>query len=145
MQTDPNFANYRYDPTSKRIILLDFGATRPISPGIADQYRRLLSAGMKDDADQLHDMAAEIGFFDHETLPAHRTQIVDVMRTVFAALVADTLFDFSDNALSRDMPRKPPLADMPDARPCYNCHAPFPHGSAFSCNARAPSSWSSDR
>lgn len=106
MQTDPNFANYRYDPTSKRIILLDFGATRPISPGIADQYRRLLSAGMKDDADQLHDMAAEIGFFDHETLPAHRTQIVDVMRTVFAALVADTLFDFSDNALSRDMQMK---------------------------------------
>ena len=28
MQTDPNFANYRYQPTTGKLVLLDFGATR---------------------------------------------------------------------------------------------------------------------
>ena len=28
VQTDPNFANYRYDKASGRTVLLDFGATR---------------------------------------------------------------------------------------------------------------------
>ena len=30
MQTDPNLANYRFDPASNRIILLDFGAVMPV-------------------------------------------------------------------------------------------------------------------
>ncbi|MBK6594092.1 MAG: hypothetical protein IPG23_15985 [Burkholderiales bacterium] len=29
VQTDPNFANYRYDTDTRQLILLDFGATRP--------------------------------------------------------------------------------------------------------------------
>lgn len=33
MQTDPNFANYRYDPVTRQLILLDFGATRAFAPG----------------------------------------------------------------------------------------------------------------
>ncbi len=33
MQTDPNFANYRYDRTQDRLVLLDFGATRQFRPG----------------------------------------------------------------------------------------------------------------
>ncbi len=32
MQTDPNFANYRWQPDTGRIVLLDFGATRYIQP-----------------------------------------------------------------------------------------------------------------
>ena len=31
MQTDPNFANYLYQPDNQRIALLDFGATHEIS------------------------------------------------------------------------------------------------------------------
>jgi predicted unusual protein kinase regulating ubiquinone biosynthesis (AarF/ABC1/UbiB family) len=30
MQTDPNLANYRFDPASQRIVLLDFGAAMAI-------------------------------------------------------------------------------------------------------------------
>ena len=35
IQSDPNLANYRYDPVSGKIILLDFGATREIAPAMA--------------------------------------------------------------------------------------------------------------
>ena len=31
IQTDPNFANFLFDDTSKKIVLLDFGATSKIS------------------------------------------------------------------------------------------------------------------
>ncbi|WP_413913782.1 AarF/UbiB family protein [Candidatus Skiveiella danica] len=30
VQTGPNFANYRYDTDTRQLILLDFGATRPL-------------------------------------------------------------------------------------------------------------------
>ncbi len=49
MQTDPNFANYRYDPDSGRIILLDFGAARVIPPAIAEGYRTLLASALRAD------------------------------------------------------------------------------------------------
>jgi predicted unusual protein kinase regulating ubiquinone biosynthesis (AarF/ABC1/UbiB family) len=35
MQTDPNLANYRVDPATGRIVLLDFGAVRVIDPRLS--------------------------------------------------------------------------------------------------------------
>ena len=32
VQTDPNFANYRFEPETGQLILLDFGATRRSRP-----------------------------------------------------------------------------------------------------------------
>ncbi|MEM9786802.1 MAG: AarF/ABC1/UbiB kinase family protein [Pseudomonadota bacterium] len=103
MQTDPNFANYRYDPASERIILLDFGATRQIMPKIVDQYRRLMRAGLADDPTTLREIAIEIGFFEDRTSPKHSTQIIDMMLLVFRALVKDPVFDFADTSLSQEM------------------------------------------
>ena len=45
MQTDPNFANYRYNACTRQIVLLDFGATRAFPAAMAENYRRLLHAG----------------------------------------------------------------------------------------------------
>lgn len=37
MQTDPNFANFRYDPETGSIVLLDFGAVRRFEPWVAER------------------------------------------------------------------------------------------------------------
>ena len=50
MQSDPNFANFRFDPASRRIVLLDFGATRRFDPDLVGQYRDLLSAAWPETA-----------------------------------------------------------------------------------------------
>ena len=71
MQTDPNFANYRYQSDTGRIVLLDFGAARDISAPLARQYRRLLQAGLKDDAAGIQQIAQEIGFIDQATTRIH--------------------------------------------------------------------------
>ena len=44
IQTDPNFANYRYDKASRQLILLDFGATRPYPAAVVDAYRQLMAS-----------------------------------------------------------------------------------------------------
>ena len=46
MQTDPNFANYRWQAESGRIVLLDFGAARPVPEATIAAYRRLMLAGL---------------------------------------------------------------------------------------------------
>lgn len=103
MQTDPNFANYRYDPKTGQIILLDFGATRTLDPVVVEQYRQLLVAGLADDRVAMADIAMEIGFVAADTEPHHRKAIMDMMCMAFAALRQDGLFDFTDKTLPRAM------------------------------------------
>jgi hypothetical protein len=47
VQTDPNFANYLYDAASGRIVLLDFGATKPVAPELVAQFRRLAGSATR--------------------------------------------------------------------------------------------------
>lgn len=102
MQTDPNFANYRHNPETGRIVLLDFGATREISPEIAGQYRRLMRAGFAEDRAAMDEIAREIGFYGDGTLEAHRTQILRMMAMVFEAIKKAPVFDFA----STDLPNR---------------------------------------
>lgn len=103
MQTDPNFANYLFEPDTQRIVLLDFGATRAIDPVVVDQYRRLMQAGRADDPDRVTQIAAEIGFFGPDTKDAHQAQVVRIIQLAFGALSEGPLFDFTKTELSRQM------------------------------------------
>jgi predicted unusual protein kinase regulating ubiquinone biosynthesis (AarF/ABC1/UbiB family) len=49
MQSDPNFANYRFQADTGRIVLLDFGAVRDVSSATREAYRQLLQAGLDQD------------------------------------------------------------------------------------------------
>ena len=103
MQTDPNFANYLYDPDSGRIVLLDFGATRAIDPVTADQYRRLMRAGLADDPEALTGVALEIGFISSQTQATHRAQVIRMIRLVFSALKDGPKVDFTKKDRSQQM------------------------------------------
>lgn len=103
MQTDPNFANYRYAPETGQIILLDFGATRVLDPKVVDQYRRLLAAGLRDDQQSTAAIAEEIGFVAPDTVPKHRAAIFEMMAMAFQALRNDGPLDFTDRTLPRKM------------------------------------------
>ncbi|MEM1314425.1 MAG: AarF/ABC1/UbiB kinase family protein [Pseudomonadota bacterium] len=103
MQTDPNFANYRYDADSGRLVLLDFGATRRVEPEIAALYRRLFRAGLNRDEAALEAAAEEIGFVDAATAPEHRARILRMAGLVFEALTRERLFDYAGSDLSARM------------------------------------------
>ena len=100
MQTDPNFANYRFEAETGRIVLLDFGATRTLSREICEQYRHLFQAGLAGDAAALRDVALEIGFIAPDTSARHSDAILGMMETVFSAVRAQPVFNFSDRTLT---------------------------------------------
>jgi len=103
MQTDPNFANYRYDPETGRIVLLDFGATRRIDPTIIDLYRRLFATGMAQDRASYVDILTELGVLGADTKPAHRDRITGMMEMAFTDLRAVPLYDFAATEVPRQM------------------------------------------
>jgi len=102
MQSDPNFANYLYDPEGNDIILLDFGATREINEGISDLYRQLFKYGLAGDAEKLEELAVTIGFIDETVLKQHRAQVMEMMLLAFKGLQVP-MFDFTEITLTRQI------------------------------------------
>ena len=96
MQTDPNFANYRYQHDTGRIVLLDFGATRAVQPETAQAYRRLLSAGLSGDREAVRTAALEAGFIGPALVTRHRTQLDRMIDVVLAEAERAGPFDFAD-------------------------------------------------
>ncbi|NRA98487.1 MAG: AarF/ABC1/UbiB kinase family protein [Rhodobacteraceae bacterium] len=86
MQTDPNFANYRYNPETGQIVLLDFGATRYFSTDLVAHYRALMAAGLNEDRAGLRTQALQIGFFDASNAPHHQDGVLDMMEIAFDLL-----------------------------------------------------------
>jgi predicted unusual protein kinase regulating ubiquinone biosynthesis (AarF/ABC1/UbiB family) len=96
MQTDPNFANYRWQPDHGRLVVLDFGATRDVPPATADGYRALIAAGLAGDRDGLIDRAVATGFLGADLHAAHRPALQRMVDTVLAAFDRPGPFDFGD-------------------------------------------------
>ncbi len=107
MQTDPNFANYRYDRDADRLVLLDFGATRRFGPEIADRYRRLMVAGLAEDQaaarPALQAAMQDIGFFGPDTPARHQDSIITMFEQGMAPLRATGRFDFTVGEMMGDM------------------------------------------
>ena len=99
MQTDPNFANYRYDPATGRVILLDFGATRAFPAEVTEAYRALLRAGMQGDQADIARSALHLGFFAEETAAHHKRAVVEMIELAFGALRHEGMFDFGTSDL----------------------------------------------
>lgn len=104
MQTDPNFANYLYQPDTGRIVLLDFGAARRLDPQVVKQYGRLMHAGRAGDVEALTEVVTEIGFVATDTPDRHKSRVIKLISMAFNALGRAPVTDFSEmKALSRDM------------------------------------------
>ncbi|SFR87593.1 ABC1 kinase family protein [Sphingomonas jatrophae] len=98
MQTDPNFANYRWQPDSNALVLLDFGATRAVPPETRDAYRRLIEAGLARDLDRVRDVAVETGFLGAAAADAHRPAVNRMIGAIDQAMNRPGPFDFGDRA-----------------------------------------------
>ncbi|MCI5047252.1 MAG: AarF/ABC1/UbiB kinase family protein [Aquisalinus sp.] len=100
MQTDPNFANYRYNRETRKLVLLDFGATREIAPAFAEKYRQLMIAGHNRDHAAIREAAINIGFFDEATDPAHQQLMAEVFDIGLEPQRTTGPFDFGNTDLA---------------------------------------------
>ena len=98
MQTDPNFANFRWQAESQRIVLLDFGAARAVPPHIVAAYRDLMAAGLTEDRAALRAALLSIGFVAPATLERHGPAIDAMIDILIEHLGKPGLFDFADRS-----------------------------------------------
>ena len=125
MQTDPNWANYRYCPPSGRIVLLDFGAVQTIAPSLAADFRALAQVALDGEPKATRDAMLRIGYFGPTTAPHHQTLIQSMFDLAMGPLRQATPFDFGqsdvlerlrDRGLAigseRDLAHVPPAATL---------------------------------
>lgn len=98
MQTDPNFANFRWQAETGRIALLDFGATRAVPPATSEAYRRLFAAGLAEDRPALRAALVEAGFVGPATLERHGPALDGMIEVMMAHLGRPDPFDFADRS-----------------------------------------------
>jgi len=98
MQTDPNFANFRWQPETGRLVLLDFGAARVVPVATADGYRALLVAGLAGDRDAVREAAVASGFLGEAAVARHRALVDRMIDVIMGELNHEGAFDFGDRA-----------------------------------------------
>ena len=98
MQTDPNFANFRYRRETGEIVLLDFGACRDVDHGVSNGYRRMLIAGLKGDKDEVLKATIESGFMMPIVAEKHPERVGRMIDIVINEMREDKPFDFGDRA-----------------------------------------------
>ncbi|MEO0369853.1 MAG: AarF/ABC1/UbiB kinase family protein [Pseudomonadota bacterium] len=103
MQTDPNFANYRYNTDTGQIVLLDFGAARDLDEDIIARYRAVFAAGLTGDPQEVEEAAERMGTITPETEEPYRSLILEMNNTVFDHVRRAEVMDFATSTLSAEM------------------------------------------
>jgi predicted unusual protein kinase regulating ubiquinone biosynthesis (AarF/ABC1/UbiB family) len=100
VQTDPNFANFRFNSHNGAIQLLDFGGTRAYSDATRASLGNLIRAGMDGSDKDLLREAAAVGYIDENDPKAYRSGVLMLVRaaTEPARSVSDYNFGQSDLA-----------------------------------------------
>jgi predicted unusual protein kinase regulating ubiquinone biosynthesis (AarF/ABC1/UbiB family) len=101
VQTDPNFANYLYQPESAKLVLLDFGACRDYPEGISQGYRQLLGAAVQIDLPGMEQAMRQIGFFSQDILPEQKHAILALVQLISEPVQHSTAYAFGQTDLAQ--------------------------------------------
>ena len=100
VQTDPNFANYRYNPQTEQLVLLDFGACREYSQTFSEAYRQLFAASLQHDQSGMDQALTTIGFFSEQIASEQRLRVLELVKLACEPLQQDAPFDFGHSDLA---------------------------------------------
>ncbi len=110
VQTDPNFANYRYGDGDGggqgRIQLLDFGATRAYPQASRNAFRDLLLAAISEDAMGIEQAAIAVGYLGADDPAAYRAGMVEMVRDAVEPARAAGGYHFGRSDLARRISEK---------------------------------------
>jgi len=100
VQTDPNFANYRYQPATGKIVLLDFGATRKYKANFVNNYRRMVRAAMTGDDERMLAAAEKLGYLVSHAHEEYRDIVRDILYIALEPVITEGDYDFGGADLS---------------------------------------------
>jgi aarF domain-containing kinase len=102
MQTDPNWTNFLYNVSTKRLELLDFGASRAYDPNFIDKYIQTLLAASRADRETCHALSIDLGYLTgHESramVDAHVSSILTLAEPFMDSSPA--VYDFQDQTIT---------------------------------------------
>lgn len=99
MQSDPNFANYLWQRSSRRVVLLDYGSTIGFEPAFRRRFARITQATMRQDRDAVAREAAAIGYLEASDPAETVAATVDIILGVCEPLRHRGRYDFAASDL----------------------------------------------
>ncbi len=103
VQTDPNFANFHYQPDSGRIQLFDFGASRAYTDERTGAFRNLIHHVLGDKREAIEFAATEVGYLGDNDPAHYRDSVVQLISTACEPLSAGQEYDFGQSDLASRM------------------------------------------
>lgn len=103
VQTDPNFANYMYEPQSGRVQLLDFGATRAYPALQRKALFSLLGACIEGEDSDVDRCAAQLGYLGEGDSPDYRASVIALLRMATEPCRAQDCYRFGSSDLAERM------------------------------------------
>ncbi|XP_056637861.1 atypical kinase COQ8B, mitochondrial [Diorhabda sublineata] len=101
MQTDPNWANFLYNPSKKQLLLLDFGASREYPKPFMQQYIKILKAACDGDRITVLNVSRDLGFltgYESEIMENAHVDAVMILGEIFRT---DGKYDFSKQDMTQ--------------------------------------------
>ncbi|MCL3881041.1 AarF/ABC1/UbiB kinase family protein [Marivita sp. GX14005] len=106
VQSDPNFANFRWQPERGKIVLLDFGAARRIPDTIARNAHHLLRSALSGNLEEIEDALEHLGLLDPAMPQDARRDILALVELANPPLLDANGFDFGQTALVAELRQK---------------------------------------
>jgi len=100
VQTDPNFANFLYNASTRQLGLLDFGATRRYDAAVIEAYRGLLEAALHEDHAAMSESAQAIGYFKKDIHAQQRAAVIQLFILATEPARIRGRFDFGASDLA---------------------------------------------
>lgn len=94
MQSDPNFANYMYQPETDRVVLLDFGSTVSFEEKFTQRYAHIARAMIDGDDTALRHLAEQMGYINPGNSDEYVERILDLIRLVSEPVIKGGIYDF---------------------------------------------------
>lgn len=94
MQSDPNFANYLYQPESGRIVLLDFGSTVSFKEKFTRRYAEIARAMIDGDDAAVRRLAEQMGYINPGNSDEHVGRVLHLIRLASEPIIHDGVYDF---------------------------------------------------
>lgn len=100
MQTDANFANYQYQRSTNKIVLLDFGATRPFNKRFSINYKRLIRAVRAQDDEALIKAADLLGYDASNASAKYQAILLQIFYIALEPFAANGPYDFAQGNIT---------------------------------------------
>jgi predicted unusual protein kinase regulating ubiquinone biosynthesis (AarF/ABC1/UbiB family) len=100
MQTDPNFANYLFQPESGRLVLLDFGSAREFPTEFVKRYERICRGMIAQDREEVRQAAVAIGYLSGNESDGRAKALADLILLVGEPFRHKGVYDFESSRLA---------------------------------------------